>query len=370
MSKESISESRTVTSETARRNVMKCFKNKRPIFLWGPPGIGKSDVVASIAKEMGGLMIDLRLAQMEPTDLRGIPFYNKDNGRMDWAAPIDLPDEELAKQYPVIILFLDEMNSAAPSIQASAYQLILNRRIGKYKLPDNVVMIAAGNRESDKGVTYRMPAPLANRFIHMEMRVDHASWETWAVKNDIHKDVIGYVGFAKQDLYDYDPRSSSRSFATPRSWSFVSELLMDDDTTDSDLTDLITGAVGEGPAIKFMAHRKVAGQLPRAEDVLSGKVTELKIKEISAMYSLTISLCYELKEFVNKDPANRTKAEWHTMADHFFKFMMDNFSTELVVMGARVALTTFALPFVPGKLKNFDEFHKRFGKYIVAASQR
>lgn len=369
MSKDSVTESRTVTSESARRSIKKCFNIKRPIFLWGPPGIGKSELVDSIATEMNGLMIDLRLAQMEPTDLRGIPYFNKETGLMDWAPPIDLPDEETASQYPVVVLFLDEMNSAAPSIQAAAYQLILNRRIGKYKLPDNVVVIAAGNRESDKGVTYRMPAPLANRFVHLEMRVDHAAWETWAVNNKIHKDVVGYVGFAKQDLYDFDPRSSSRSFATPRSWSFVSQLLADDDLTDSEVTDLVAGAVGEGVAVKFMAHRKVAGQLPKPADILAGKVTELKVKEISAMYSLTIAMCYELQDSAKKENGKPT-AEWHGMADNFFKFMMDNFTTELTVMGARVALTTYNLPFVPGKLKHFDEFHKRFGRYIVAASQK
>jgi len=369
MAKDSISEHRTVTSETGRRAIIKCFQKQRPVFLWGPPGIGKSEVVASIAAEMKGAMIDLRLAQMEPTDLRGIPYFNKDLGLMDWAAPIDLPDAEFASKYPVVVLFLDEMNSAAPSIQAAAYQLILNRRIGKYHLPDNVVVIAAGNRESDKGVTYRMPAPLANRFVHLEMRPDHAAWEQWAVLNQIHKDVVGYVGFAKQDLYDFDPRSSSRSFATPRSWTFVSELLADDDCTDSELTDLVAGAVGEGVAVKFMAHRKIAGQLPKPSEILKGKVHELKIKEVSAMYSLVISMCYELKDEAGKNGGKPT-TEWHEMADNFFKFMMDNFTTELTVMGARVALTTYALPFIPGKLKHFDEFHKRFGKYIVAASQK
>ena len=122
-------------------------------------------------------MIDLRLGQMEPTDIRGIPFYNKDIGKMDWAPPVELPDEEMSKDYPIVVLFLDELNSAAPSVQSAAYQLILNRRIGKYRLPDNVVMVAAGNRESDKGVTYRMPTPLANRFIHQEMKVDFSSWQ-------------------------------------------------------------------------------------------------------------------------------------------------------------------------------------------------
>ncbi len=151
-----MSETRTVTSTQARKSLLKAFKKQRPLFLWGPPGIGKSELVADLTAELGGAMIDLRLGQMEPTDIRGIPFYNKDNGKMDWAEPVDLPSEEYAAQFPIVVLFLDEMNSSAPSVQAAAYQLILNRRIGKYVLPKNVVMVAAGNRESDKGVTYRI----------------------------------------------------------------------------------------------------------------------------------------------------------------------------------------------------------------------
>ena len=360
-------EHRTVTATEARSRLLRCFKTKRPVFLWGPPGIGKSDVVAGITDELGGLMIDLRLGQMEPTDLRGIPFYNRDVGKMDWAPPIDLPDDETASQYPIVVLFLDEMNSAAPSVQAAGYQLILNRRIGKYKLPDNVVIVAAGNRESDKGVTFRMPAPLANRFLHLEMRPDFESWQTWAVNNKVHSDVVGYLSFAKQDMFDFDPRSSSRSFATPRSWAFVSEFVEDQDITNAELTDLVSGLVGEGLAVKFMAHRKVSGQMPKPEDVLSGKVKELKVKEVSAMYSLTVSLCYELQDSFKKLGTAGIK-EWHTQADNFLKFMMDNFSTELVVMGARVALTTYNLPMVPGKMPNFDTFHAKYGKYIIAAS--
>ena len=119
-----MSEARTVTSTQARKSLLKAFKKQRPVFLWGPPGIGKSELVADLAQELGGYMIDLRLGQMEPTDIRGIPFYNKDSGKMDWAEPVDLPTEEFAKDYPVVVLFLDEMNSAAPSVQAAAYQLI------------------------------------------------------------------------------------------------------------------------------------------------------------------------------------------------------------------------------------------------------
>jgi len=277
-----------------------------------------------------------------------------------WGAPSELPDEELALQYDNIVVFFDEMNSAAPAVQAAAYQLILNRRVGQYKLPDNVMIIAAGNREADKGVTYRMPAPLSNRFVHLELGVNFDDWFQWAVDNKIHQDVVGYLQFAKQDLYDFDPRSSSRGFATPRSWSFVSELLDDED--DETTTDLVAGAVGEGLAVKFMAHRKVAGQLPNPTDILSGKVKEMKTSEISAKYSLTVSLCYELKE---ADEAKDKK--FNDKVNNFLRFAMDNFETELVVMGIKLALTQYELPIDPDEVECFDEFHDRYGKYIKAA---
>jgi hypothetical protein len=383
-----MSEHRELTAKQVRASIMRCFAVKRPAFLWGPPGIGKSELVEGITKDLGGIMYDLRLGQMEPTDIRGIPFYNKDDQVMDWAQPVDLPqgdqlvvealvqaqaDAEVelgentkVEDLPVVVLFLDEMNSAPPSVLAAAYQLILNRRIGKYKLPDNVVVIAAGNRESDKGVTFRMPTPLANRFVHFEMKVSFDDWFEWAVNNGVHKDVVGYLNFAKQDLYDFDPKGSSRAFATPRSWAFVSDLIDDDNLDKRTVTDLVSGTVGEGLALKFVTHREYAAKMPNPSDILDGKVSKLEVNEVSAMYSLVVSMCYELKEAVNNGVKDK---EFHSMADNFFRFMMDNFETELVVMGARVALTTYNLPMLPTKLKHFDEFHQKYGKYIIAASE-
>ena len=141
-------------------------------------------------------------------------------------------------------------------------------------------------------------------------------------------------------------------------------MLNDDDLDENTLTDLVAGAVGEGLAVKFMAHRKVAKQMPKPEDILSGKTIKCDIKEISAMYSLTISLCYELQSADEKKVKN-----WDAMADNFFKFMMDNFPTELVVMGAKVALTSYKLPFDASKLVHFDRFHEKFGKYIITAME-
>ena len=355
---------RQVSPNNAKKSILRAFNKQRPLFIWGPPGIGKSDIVSQICEDIEAYMIDVRLSLWEPTDIKGVPYYAANDNTMKWAPPAELPDAKMAKKYKKIVLFLDEMNSAAPAVQAAAYQLILNRKVGTYKLPDNVFIVAAGNREADKGVTYRMPAPLANRFVHLELKVDFDDWFAWAVKNSIHEDVVGYLTFAKKDLYDFDARSPRRSFATPRSWSFVSELLEDDDD-EATTTDLVSGSVGEGLAVKFMAHRKVSAQLPNPSDVLAGKVKTLDTKEISAMYSLTVSLCYELKE-----ASDKSDKKFDDKVNNFLRFAMDNFDTELVVMGIKLALTQYQLPIDPDEVECFDEFHERYGKYIKAAQEK
>jgi hypothetical protein len=354
---------RTLSPNKAKSRISHAITKKRPVFIWGPPGIGKSDIVHQIGDALDAHVIDVRLSLWEPTDIKGIPYYSAEDNKMSWAPPVELPDAAMASQHKAIILFLDEMNSAAPAVQAAAYQLILNRRVGAYELPDNVYIVAAGNRETDKGVTYRMPAPLANRFVHLELAVSFDDWFNWAVDNKIHKDVVGFLQFAKRDLYDFDPKSPNRSFATPRSWSFVSELL-EDNLDDETTTDLVSGCVGEGLAIKFVAHRKVAASMPNPTDILEGKIKEIKSKEVSAMYSLTVSLCYELKEACDKGDK-----KFDSKVDKFLRFMMDNFETELVVMGVKLALTQYQLPIDPDEIDCFDEFHERFGRYITKAQQ-
>ena len=357
--------SRTVGPKAAKKSLRRAFKANRPLFLWGPPGIGKSDIVKQMGEELEAHVIDIRLSLWDPTDIKGIPFFNSTTNKMEWAPPTELPDETMAAKYKKIILFLDEMNSAAPAVQAAAYQLVLNRKVGTYRLPDNVLIVAAGNRETDKGVTFRMPAPLANRFVHLEMTVEWDDYFEWAVENKIHQDVVGFLSFSKKSLYDFDPKSSSRAFATPRSWSFVSELLTDDDCDADTLTDLISGSVGDGLAVSFMAHRKISSKMPNPTDILAGSVKKMESKEISAMYSLTISLCYELKDACDKNAKN-----WNNQVNNFFEFMMNNFETELVIMGTKLALSTYKLPLDPDEIKCFDAFHSKFGKYISAATEK
>ena len=277
---------RAVTLNELKKYAMHNFKTKRPMFVWGPPGIGKSETFEQIKNayiEQGkkAHLIDCLLVSWDPIHPKGYPYFDQTANKMRFSAPDELPDEEMAKEYDVIILFLDELNGASPATQAAAYQLVLNRAIGKYKLPDNVVIAAAGNRDTDKGVTYRMPKPLANRFLHYEVKVDFNTWQDWAIKNQIHPDVVGYLTTFKNDLHNFDASSNERSFATPRSWTFVSETISDvEGFTEEEVTDMVAAGIGEGLAPKPKHNPEVSGTLPNPSDILSGKVKDPKTDNI------------------------------------------------------------------------------------------
>jgi hypothetical protein len=352
----------------ASEAIRHCVRAKMPLYIWGPPGIGKSQLCKQIADELGYDFVDIRLSQMDPTDLRGIPYpVTLDGGEqgMAWAPPSALPRNKDAK----CIVLLDELNTAAPSIQAASYQLVLDRKLGDYILPEQCVVMAAGNRETDKGATFKMPTPLMNRFVHVEMRHDFDDWQTWALSRLIHRDVVGYLSFSKADLFDFDPVSASRGFPTPRTWEYVSRLLFDNpNLPEMVMMGLISGCVGDGVAVKFLEYRKNAAKLPRPADILSGKVTALETKEVSVCYSLTTGLCYELKEANDKAEASGSKdarEEWIKMSDRFLGFMMKNFQPEMVILGARTALANFQLPFDPTRMSSWSDFSARYEDLIL-----
>ena len=363
-----------VKPSQASNIVLRAIHSNRPIFMWGPPGIGKSEMIEDLAhKQISGnnLLIDLRLALMEPTDLRGYPFRNPDTNTMEWAPPTDLPSQELADMYDTVILFLDELNSAPPSVQAAAYQLILNRRIGQYVLPKNVRVVAAGNRETDRGVTYRMPAPLANRFRHVNMEVCFEDWKSWAVQNSVHEDVVGYLSYAKQDLFDFDPKINSQAFATPRSWTYVSEILNNptfDTAAAFEQKAEVAGAIGEGIATKFMEHRRVAADLPNPEDILNGDVKKLSDRmsnEISAKYSLVVGLTYEINEMYQE---NGTKGDFKKYFNNAVRFSYDNFEPEMVILLFKTIMTDYGIKFnIRTDLDKdvYKVFSDKYTKYLV-----
>lgn len=261
-----------------------------PVFVWGNPGVGKSSLVAQIAEQKEMKFIDLRLSLLDPTDLRGIPFFNEEQKKAVWAKPEFLPDET-SQEFG--ILFLDEINSAPPTIQAAAYQLILDRKIGEYTLPKNYSIIAAGNYESDRGVTYRMPTPLANRFVHLNFDIDFESWKLWAYKANIDKRIISYLSYKQTDLFMFDPKSGNKSFATPRSWKFVDDILKSKLDIKL-LQSVISGAIGDDISNEFINYCKVIDELPNINNIIDGIEVEVPSKN-SALFAMCIGIVYALK---------------------------------------------------------------------------
>jgi hypothetical protein len=257
-------------------------EQKVPTFLWGAPGIGKSSIVRQIADEKKIGFIDLRLALMDPTDLKGIPFYDKESHTALWAPPAFLPKKGEG------ILFLDELNAAPPSVQSSAYQLILDRKIGEYELPVGWAIVAAGNRDGDRGVTYRMPSPLANRFVHFEMEVDVNDWRLWAYKKGLDSRIISYVSFKNEHLFTFDPKSDAKSFATPRSWEYVDSVLKSAIEKEL-LLDVLSGAVGGEVAVGFLSFAKVMDKLPDIKGILETGEGDYS-DEVDVLYALSSGL--------------------------------------------------------------------------------
>lgn len=288
--------------QSAKRAISHLIKRKVPIFLWGPPGIGKSSIIAQISKDVNISCIDLRLSLLDPTDLRGIPFFNTKEESAIWAPPSFLPDGSEEQG----ILFLDELNTAAPMVQASAYQLILDRKIGEYTLPDGWAIVAAGNRESDRGVVFRMASPLANRFVHLEMTPSVDDWSVWAKESNIETSIIAFISYRPDALFAFNTQNNEKSFATPRTWEYVNEILESKPDDDLLLT-MISGAIGEELAASFLAFRAVEEKLPDIEDILKGKTTEVPI-ETSALHILCTSLSMRIDEETPSDEINNLLA--------------------------------------------------------------
>ncbi len=225
------------------------YETPWPVFLWGPPGVGKSSIVREAARSRGVPLIDVRASLLDPTDLRGIPAVVE--GRAVWCPPSFLPRPDDTPG----ILFFDELNAAPPLVQASLYQLTLDRRVGEYVLPDGWRMVAAGNRAEDRSVTFRMPAALANRFIHLDFEADFEDWRAWAIATRIHPLVVGFLSTRRELLLNMT--STDRGFPTPRAWQMVSDALMALGKP-GDAADVLLGIVGEGAASEFLAYTRQA----------------------------------------------------------------------------------------------------------------
>ncbi|MBQ9850367.1 MAG: AAA family ATPase [Clostridia bacterium] len=277
--------------------------------LWGPSGVGKSQLVQQLKDEIAAktgksvTVTDVRLMLYNPIDLRGIPTSNEDKTLAIWLKPkiFDMnPSSET-----INILFLDEISAAPPSVQAAAYQITLDRTVGEHKLPDNCIVIAAGNRVTDKSVAYKMPKALANRLCHIEIQADFKSWRDWAVKSGINQKVIGFISFKRDSLMDFDAGKDDNAFPTPRSWEMVSNILNTVDDNIETVYSMISGLVGNGTAIEFKTWCGVYNQLPSVKDIFNGKnppvpkTTDVLYALISTMFDYAKNHSSDLEKIAN-----------------------------------------------------------------------
>lgn len=261
------------------------------VMLWGPPGVGKSQGVRTVAEKIEEhtgkdvRITDVRLLLFNPVDLRGIPTANEDKTLAVWLKPKIFQMDE--SEDVVNILFLDEITAAPTSVQAAAYQITLDRMVGEHKLPENCIVIAAGNRVTDRSVSYNMPKALANRLCHFEIKEDTAAWHDWAVRNRIHPYVLGYIEYNSSVLNRSE--GPELAFPTPRSWEMVSNILNYVSEDVAGVYPMIAGCIGETAADHFQRWTELYEALPSMKEVFSGgecevpKERELHIALRSAM---------------------------------------------------------------------------------------
>lgn len=279
------------------------------VMLWGPPGIGKSQAVRQIAGRIEAAtgktvhVTDVRLLLFNPIDLRGIPVANEERTLAVWLRP-QIFDMDPSGDV-VNMLFLDEISAAPQSVQSAAYQITLDRTVGEHKLPANCIVIAAGNRLTDKSVAYRMPKALANRLLHIEVKCDPEAWRAWAIEHGINEKVTGFIKFKPDCLMGFDTASDDLAFPTPRAWEMVSRLLDSVSDDVEEMFTLIAGIVGSGAAMEFLTWTRVFDKLPDVEAIFDGRPAKVP-RGTDVLYALISSMAryaadhrYELDRIAN-----------------------------------------------------------------------
>lgn len=262
-------------------------RERVPLHLWGACGVGKSQIVARVAKDLAYEFLDIRAVQLDPVDLRGLPRIEA--GQTEWVPPKFLPTSGKG------ILFLDELTSAPQMTQAGCYQLVLDRQLGEYRLPDEWVVIAAGNPASERGVHFSMPRPLRNRFVHLVLEPDLTDWCRWAVQSGIRSEIIAFLRFKPALLHDADVTSDQNAWPTPRSWEMASNVLngLCRHVTQGPATleaQLLEGTIGPGAAAELLGFLQLFRQLPSIDEILLNPETAPLPDEPSAQIAISTAL--------------------------------------------------------------------------------
>lgn len=258
----------------------------------GSPGIGKSGIVKSIADNYNLQVIDLRLSQCDPTDLGGFPTIVGEKADYMPMKHFPIKGDPLPKGKNGWLLFLDEITSAPPAIQAASYKLVLDRMVGSHELHDNVAIVCAGNLESDNAVVQPMSTALQSRLVHMELVVDPKQWVEWASSNKLDHRIIDYINFKPGNLYTFKPDHTDNTYACPRTWEFASRVLKNVDIEMDIALPMLAGTISEGVAREFLGFCRIYSNLPRLSDILANPISIPVPVEPAVRYALTGSLAH------------------------------------------------------------------------------
>ena len=294
---EKISADYTLAPNDLSSVLARLVEMRQPTMVWGPPGAAKSQIAQQVAAATNRRYVDIRALLLDPVDLRGLPWYDS-SYITRWAPPAFLPPSDDPGLW---LINLEELPSAVPMVQAALYQLVLDRKIGEYELPEGASLIACGNRETDRGVVHRMLAPLASRFVHLDIRVDADDWCHWGAANGIAPEVLFFITYEPDLLHRFDPQSKERAFACPRTWEFASNIVKNRNGLDPAAErTLLRGTVGEAAAVEFTAFLKVYRELPHPRAVLNDPGNADIPENASALMALCGSL-YRLATDVTMD---------------------------------------------------------------------
>jgi hypothetical protein len=272
---------------------------RRAIFVAGPVGVGKSECTAQVVEELGFEMRDIRLSLLDATDLRGLPTIDKDKKETVWTKPTFLPPEDYDKD---VLLFFDEFNTANKSMQNACLQLMLDRQIGEYKLPERTRVMCAGNRLQDGGFVSRLSSAMNNRFVHIEFEPNLDDWKVWAYKKKVNPLIVGYHNYTKgEHLHNYKEDVDNKAFASPRTWYFTHEILAMG-LENGTLYEALKGTIGEGAGSEFYGYMKIYKDLPKPADILE-KGKDILPKDSNIAYALVSALInhvLEKKEYIHR----------------------------------------------------------------------
>lgn len=272
------------------------IKAKLVPLLTGSPGLGKSQIYQQIADAYNLLLIDVRLGQCDVTDLNGFPQIK---GNKAGYLPMDtfpIEGDPIPKGYSGWLLLFDELTSAVPALQAAAYKIILDRKIGLHNLHKNVAVCAAGNLETDNAVVQPMSTALQSRMVHLELVVDHKEWINWASEHSIDPQITSYINFKPGNLYTFSPDHTDKTYASPRTWEFANRVLQVVEPGSPDLLPMLAGTLGEGVAREFIGFCKIYQNLPRIEQIMANPEGITVPVEPSILFALTGSISHNANQ--------------------------------------------------------------------------